>query len=404
MKIFESIMTALLALRANKLRSMLTMLGVIIGVGSIILLVSLGSGARAEITQSIQGLGSNLMMVVPFKLELSMGTNIMQQGSPMTALNKFTPHTVEDVGKALGSSELASPEYQRSVYMNAGNTRFFGTIIGTGYNEFGVRALAATTGRFFTKAEEESGRHVIVIGQTVADALFKGQDPIDQFINIKGRKFKVIGIQEKKGRTMTFDMDAQSWIPSTAAISVFGSDHPTMITAKATSTNSVTIDAKRIRDKLAKTFSTDEFTLITQSDILGFAQSITRILTYLLGGVAGISLLVGGIGIMNIMLVSVTERTREVGIRKAVGAKTRDILLQFLVEAVVLSLVGGTIGVMIAIGGAWLYQSLVHLKAQVTIWIVLLAFLFSMLVGVFFGVYPARQASKLDPIESLRYE
>ena len=404
MKIFESITTALLALRANKLRSMLTMLGVIIGVGSIILLVSLGSGARAEITQSIQGFGSNLIMVVPFKLELSMGTNIMQQGSPMTALNKFTPRTVQGIGKALGSQELASPEYQRSIYMNAGNTRFFGIVIGTGYNEFGVRALTATTGRFFTKAEEESGRHVIVIGQTVADALFKGQDPIGQFITIKGRKFKVIGIQEKKGRTMTFDLDAQSWIPSTTAISVFGSNHPTLITAKATSTGSVTTDANRIKDKLAKTFSTDEFTVITQSDILGFAQSITKILTYLLGGVAGISLLVGGIGIMNIMLVSVTERTREVGIRKAVGAKTRDILLQFLVEAVVLSLVGGTIGVLIAIGGAWLYHSLVHLQAQVTIWIVLLAFLFSMLVGIFFGVYPARQASKLDPIESLRYE
>jgi putative ABC transport system permease protein len=403
LKLFESMITALNALRANKLRSILTMLGVVIGVGSVILLISLGSGARSEITQSIQGLGSNLIIILPFKLELG-STNIMQQGAPMLALNKFTPKTVQEIGRAVGGLEKVSPEYQRSLYMSNGNKRFFGIISGTGYNEFGVRALKTSSGRFFTKAEEDTGRQVIVIGNTVAESLFPGQDPIGQFINVKGFKFKVIGMQETKGSTLTFDQDALSWIPATTSIKLFGTTHPNMITVKASSTAAVPAEAKRIKAVLGKNFSTDEYSVITQSDILSFAQSITRILTYLLGGLAGISLLVGGIGIMNIMLVSVTERTREVGIRKAVGAKTRDIMMQFLVEAIILSLLGGAIGVIIAIAGAMLYESLLHLKAQVTLWIVMLAFLFSMAVGVFFGVYPARKAARLDPIESLRYE
>ncbi|MFH1149798.1 MAG: ABC transporter permease [Actinomycetota bacterium] len=391
------------ALRANKMRSALTMLGVIIGVGSVILLVSLGSGARAEITQTIQGMGSNLIVIVPFKLDLG-NTNFMQQGAPQFALNKFTQKTIEDVGRALEDQERVSGEIQRSMYMSANGNRFFGLIYGTGYNEFDIRSLGIEEGRFFNKAEDDSGRLVAVIGRTVADALFPGQDPIGQFINVKGRKFKVIGVQELKGRTLSFDMDSFTWIPMTAAIKLFGTNHPNIITAKAGSTDSVASDVAAIKKALSKTLSSDEYSVITQSDILDFAQSITKILTYLLGGLAGISLLVGGIGIMNIMLVSVTERTREVGIRKAVGAKTRDIMMQFLVEAVTLSVLGGTIGVALAVLGSVLYTSIFHLKAQVTAWIVLLAFAFSMMVGIFFGVYPARKASRLDPIESLRYE
>jgi putative ABC transport system permease protein len=403
LKLFESMMTALTALRANKLRSVLTMLGVIIGVSSIILLVSLGSGARSEITTGIQGMGSNLIIVMPFKLELG-SMNVMQQGSPMTALNKFTPNTVDEIGRALGNPGAVSPEYQRSVYMSNGPKRYFGIIIGAGHNEFEVRSVSTSSGRFFTKSEQDTARPVIVIGQTVARSLFGDENPIGRFINVKGFKFKVLGIQEPKGSTLTFDMDAQCWIPATTSIRLFGTTHPNFIVAKAGSPATVKDDAQKIKDTLAKNFSTDEFSVITQSDVLGFAQNITRILTYLLGGVAGISLLVGGIGIMNIMLVSVTERTREVGIRKAVGAKTRDIMLQFLVEAVTLSLLGGIIGTLLAMGGALLYEHLLHLKADVTVWIVLLAFMFSMMVGVFFGVYPARKASLLDPIESLRYE
>lgn len=403
MKLFESVRAAITALAANKLRSSLTMLGVIIGVGSIILLIALGSGARAEITQGIQGLGSDLILVVPFKLELG-SFNIMEQGSPMLSLNKFTPKTVEEIGRALGDRARVSSEYQRSLYMSYGKTRYFGIVIGAGYNEFDVRSVEVSQGRFFSKPEEDAGRNVIVIGKTVAESLFPGEDPIGKSINIKGRKFRVVGVQQAKGRTLTFDEDALCWIPSTAAIRLFRSSNPTVIIAKASSTSAVEEEAQIIREALGDSFTADEFSVITQSDVLGFAQDMTRILTYLLGGVAGISLLVGGIGIMNIMLVSVIERTREVGIRKAVGAKTRDVLLQFLVEAVIMSMVGGIIGVLLAVLGAWLYQSLLNLQAQVTVWTVMLAFFFSMLVGVFFGVYPARKASQLDPIESLRYE
>jgi len=396
-------MTALRALRANKMRSALTMLGVIIGVGSVILLVSLGSGARAEITTTIQGMGSNLIMVVPFKMQL--GGNMMQQGAPQFALNKFTMKTVDSVGKALGDPSRVSADIQRSIFMSNGDKRYFGLINGTGYNEFDIRNLKTKSGRFFTKPEEDAGLMVAVIGDTVVKDLFGlNQDPIGQYITIKGRKVKVIGVQEHKGRSLMLDQDAYVWMPLPTAIRLFGSANPNFIVAKASSTKTVNSDAVKIKNALAKSFSTDEFSVITQSDILSFAQNITRILTYLLGGLAGISLLVGGIGIMNIMLVSVTERTREVGIRKAVGAKTRDILLQFLVEAVTLSLIGGTIGVLLAILGSVLYTQIFHLRAQVTLWIILLAFIFSMMVGVFFGVYPATKAAQLDPIESLRYE
>ena len=389
-------------MRANKLRSALTMLGVVIGVGSVILLVALGSGAREEVTKSIQGLGSNLIIVVPFKLQLSGGFS--QQGAPQFALNKFTLKTADDIGKLIGDPASVSANIQRSIFITNGRKRFFGLVNGVGYNEFEVRALATSEGRFFTKAEDDAGRLVAVIGQTVATSLFGVQDPIGQYINVKGWKLKVIGVQEKKGSSLTIDQDAMTWIPITSAIRIFGVATPNIIVVKGTSTKTVAAESAKIKAFLGKTFTTDEYSVITQSDILTFAQSITRILTYMLGGLAGISLLVGGIGIMNIMLVSVTERTREIGIRKAVGAKTSDILLQFMVEAIILSLIGGTIGVILAFGGARLYEALIHFKANVTLWIILLAFIFSMMVGVFFGVYPARKASRLDPIESLRYE
>lgn len=289
MKIFESILTALTALKANKMRSLLTMLGVIIGVGSVILLVSLGSGARAEITSSIQGLGSNLIIVVPFKMEL--GGSIMQQGAPQFATNKFTLKTIEDIGKAVGNTDMVSGEVQRSLYIKGPTKRFFGMIMGTAANEFDIRDITTTEGRYFSKAEEESGRLVAVIGKTVATDLFGGQDPVGQYIDIKGRKLKVIGIQETRGKTLVFDQDAFTWVPITTAIRLFGSSNPNNIVVKAESTDTVLQEASRIKNMLGKTLSADEYSVITQSDILGFAQNITKILTYLLGGLAGISLL-----------------------------------------------------------------------------------------------------------------
>lgn len=404
MKTLEGFRSAIRSLRANKMRSGLTMLGVIIGVGFVILLVSLGSGARTEITQGIQGMGSNLIIVVPFKVELDIGSNPMQQGNPGMAVNRFTLNTVDEIDRALDSKEEIGVVVQRSTYISNGNRRFFGIINGTGSNGFDIRDLEVGKGNFFTAADVSSGRRVIVLGNTAARSLFGEEDPIGKSVTIKGRKFKVVGIQAEKGRTMLIDQDAFSFIPYTTSFRMFGGSQPDFILVKAESPDTVMDEVSTINKTLGSSLDDDEFSVITQVDALSFAEDITNILTYLLGGIAAISLLVGGIGIMNIMLVSVTERTREIGIRKAVGAKTGDILFQFLVEAVTLSVIGGIVGIALAVAGSALYEWLFHLQTQITLWIILLAFLFSMLVGVFFGVYPARKASKLDPIESLRYE
>jgi len=403
-KLLESFRSALKSLRANKMRSGLTMLGIVIGVGFVILLVSLGAGARSEITQGIQGMGSNLIIVVPFKVELDIGSNPMQQGNPSMAVNRFTLNTVDELGRALQRPDSVGIIVQRSTYISNGNRRFFGIINGTDHNEFDIRELETEEGGFFTSADVSSARRVIVLGRTAAHNLFGSEDPIGQFVTIKGRKFKVVGIQAEKGRTMMVDQDAFSYIPFTTSFRVFGGSQPDIILVKAESPETVMDEVSTISETLASSLDDDEFSVITQGDALAFAEDITNILTYLLGGIAAISLLVGGIGIMNIMLVSVTERTREIGVRKAVGAKTGDILLQFLIEAVTLSVLGGIVGIALAIAGSALYELLFHLQTQITVSIILLAFLFSMLVGVFFGVYPARKASRLDPIESLRYE
>ena len=404
MKLLESFLSALKSLRSNKMRSGLTMLGIIIGVGFVILLVSLGSGARTEITQGIQGMGSNLIIVVPFKVELDIGSNPMQQGNPSMAINRFTLNTVDDIGRALDRPDSVGVIVQRSTYISNGNRRFFGIVNGTSSNEFDIRELETDEGRFFTATDVNAARRVIVLGKTVARTLFQDGDPVGKSVTIKGRKFKVVGIQSEKGRTMMIDQDAFSFIPYTTSFRMFGGSQPDIILVKAEAPETVMDEVAAITEALGSSLDDDEFSVITQSDALAFAEDITNILTYLLGGIAAISLLVGGIGIMNIMLVSVTERTREIGIRKAVGAKTRDILFQFLIEAVTLSVLGGVVGIGLAVLGSALYEWIFHLQTQITVWIILLAFLFSMLVGVFFGVYPARKASQLDPIESLRYE
>ncbi|MDD5747546.1 MAG: ABC transporter permease [Actinomycetota bacterium] len=396
------------SLRANKMRSALTMLGVIIGVSSVILLVALGSGARAEITQALQGLGSNLIMVVPFKINLTGAMtpeSLMQMGSPTTTANKLTLKTVDEIAKAIGDPKRVSPIIQRQSYIIHRGRKKFMLINATTEKQFDVRKLKPQSGRFFSQAEVNSAKTVVVLGPSAAKSLFGDEDPVGRYIEIKGRRFKIVGIHKSMGTTMgMIDLDSFAWIPITTCIRMYGKPNPDTIMVEAKSQESVEKEVAEIKKTLSKEFSSDEVSVITQKDILSIASDATRIMTYLLGGLGGISLLVGGIGIMNIMLVSVTERTREIGIRKAVGAKTRDIMLQFLIESIILSLIGGAIGVALSSAGASIYEAIFHIKAQVTIWIILLAFVFSMMVGIFFGVYPARKASLLDPIEALRYE
>lgn len=390
------------------MRSALTMLGVIIGVSSVILLVALGSGARAEITQALQGLGSNLIMVVPFKINLTGAMtpeSLMQMGSPTTTANKLTLKTVDEIAKAIGDPKRVSPIIQRQSYIIHRGRKKFMLINATTEKQFDVRKLKPQSGRFFSQAEVNSAKTVVVLGPSAAKSLFGDEDPVGRYIEIKGRRFKIVGIHKSMGTTMgMIDLDSFAWIPITTCIRMYGKPNPDTIMVEAKSQESVEKEVAEIKKTLSKEFSSDEVSVITQKDILSIASDATRIMTYLLGGLGGISLLVGGIGIMNIMLVSVTERTREIGIRKAVGAKTRDIMLQFLIESIILSLIGGAIGVALSSAGASIYEAIFHIKAQVTIWIILLAFVFSMMVGIFFGVYPARKASLLDPIEALRYE
>lgn len=404
MKLLESFLSAINALKVNKMRSGLTMLGIIIGVGFVILLVSLGSGARAEITQGIQGLGSNLIIAMPFKVELDINANPMQQSSPVLGVNKFSIRIVEELSKDLGDERSVGLAMRKSAYISYKNKRYFTTITGTAANEFYIRDLKTGEGRFFNDVEVDAAQPVIVLGKTIVRALFGDENPINKEVYLKGRVFKVIGVQEEKGKTLLIDQDAVGYVPYTILMRIFGVSKPDLLLIKAPTPDSVSKYVELTHKILTRFLQKEDYTIITQEDALSFAQDITRILTYLLGGIAGVSLLVGGIGIMNIMLVSVTERTREIGIRKAVGAKTRDILLQFLVEAVTLSVIGGIIGIAVAILGSALYEWILKLRTEVTPWIIVLAFFFSMLVGIFFGVYPARKASRLDPIESLRYE
>ncbi|MBN1290020.1 MAG: ABC transporter permease [Actinobacteria bacterium] len=405
MKIFESLHSAMTSLLANKMRSMLTMLGVIIGVGFVILLVSLGAGAREEITANIQGMGSNMIMVAPFNIDLSGGiSNMSSQAGAFMGVNRLSMQNIEDLSRALGDPDRVMPLFQKSGTMFNGRNQFSGMVMGTGHTYLAARGLEIAEGRFFTPSEQDSASAVVVLGQTGKKALFGDTDPIGKYITLKGRRLKVIGIQEEKGNMMMMDQDAFTYVPYTTATRIFGVNQPDMITISSETPDMVEPTVKLANEILSQSLSDDEFTIITQDDALSFAEDMTLILTYLLGGMASISLLVGGIGIMNIMLVSVTERTREIGIRKAVGAKTSDIMIQFLVESVMISLVGGIIGIIIAVIGSTGYTLILGMPATITPWIVVLAFFFSASVGIFFGVYPARKASLLDPIESLRYE
>lgn len=407
MKILESLRAATTALLANKMRSALTMLGVIIGVGFVILLVALGSGARGAIVSQIEGMGSNMIMIAPFEFDLSGGISSMQQqgmGAFMGASNNLTSKHIDLLRKELDDESVVNPLISKSAPLNFGKEQFPTMLMGSGTQLLTARGLEVDKGRFFTEADVESGNMVVVLGPTVVERLFGDIDPIGKYITIKGRRVKVIGTYKPKGTMMMMDQDTFVYMPDTTAGRVFSTSKPDYIVVNASSADEVeetVVDVKRILDQ---TLTKEDYTVITQIEALSFSKTMLQILTYLLGGMASISLVVGGIGIMNIMLVSVTERTREIGIRKAVGAKTKDIMIQFLVESMTISLIGGIIGILIAATGTIGYNIILKMPATITPSIVFLAFLFASMVGIFFGVYPARKASLLDPIESLRYE
>lgn len=396
MDILETTSSALISILANRMRSFLTILGIVIGVMSVILLISLVTGLKTFITSQIEGLGSNLLFVVPGRIGGARSPGGVQA-------NRLTFSDAGNLRTKLQDSAEISAAIQRNATLKFGNKLDKGAaVFGVEANYPKIISIKITGGRFFKASEQESARKVAVIGQTVKSNLFGGSTSLGQTITVAGIKYTVIGILDKRGSIFGIDQDNSIYVPFSTAQRQFGIDRLNTIYISVKDPKKV----KEVQDKatgiLKKRLSEDEFTVQSQEQALSTISQITNVLTLALGGIAAISLLVGGIGIMNIMLVSVTERTREIGLRKAVGAKPSDIRNQFLIEAITLSGLGGIIGIIVGIGLSQIIG--IFFTTTVPWWSVILSFGFSTMVGVIFGVAPALRASRLDPIEALRHE
>ena len=399
---------SLRSLLGNKTRSALTTLGIIIGVGAVITMLAVGTGARQKIQEQNSSMGSNLLMVLP-GASTSGGVR-MGSGTQLT----LTLADAEAVRKECSSVQMAAPVLNGVAQIVYGNQNWSTSVIGTTPGMLEVRDWSLSAGRIFTDDDVRNASKVALVGQTVVNNLFRNVNPVGQIIRIKNIPFSVIGVLESKGQSaIGQDQDDTIFIPVvTAQKKLFGTQFPGMvriIMVKARSPEELAAGEKQIGELLRQRHhlgqrQEDDFTVRNLTQMMQAAEQSTDVMTLLLGAVASISLLVGGIGIMNIMLVSVTERTREIGIRMAVGAQTWDIRLQFLIEAVTLSLIGGTIGIVLGITGSEILSVIAGWPTVVSFLAIAIAFGFSGLVGIFFGYYPAYKASLLSPIEALRHE
>jgi len=406
MKLLNLIKIASRSLSKNKMRVFLTMLGIIIGVASVISMLAIGEGSRQNIEASVSSLGTNTVMIYP---------GSVNQGGVRMGAGSYSTLTQKDADVLAARCEYlteASPVVMRSSQVIAGSQNWHTMVVG-GYNSYiFIRSLKIESGNLFSSGDQRNAAKVCVIGQTVSTNLFgEGTDPVGQFIRINSIPFRVIGLLEKKGQN-TFGQDQDDIIIapfSTVQKRMLSGMYVNNILASSRSEGDMenakeqVTEILRLQHKLGQE-DEDDFTVRSQADIANVFGSISKVLTILLASIASISLLVGGIGIMNIMLVSVTERTREIGIRMAVGAKSRDVLFQFMIESVFISFIGGLIGILFGILVSQLVARFGGWPVVITASSVLLSFAFSAIVGIFFGWYPARKAAGLNPIDALRYE
>jgi len=400
----ETINVALGAIRANKLRSFLTALGIVIGVGAVITMVALGNGAQKAVQDQIQALGTDLLSVY--------AGQSFHRGVASQERVSLTSDDAEALRRGARTLKAVVPEIRRGQQVEYGNRNINVNVNGTVPEYIQVNKYTVQYGRMFTRGDGESRKRYAVLGNAVPENLGSNAAAmIGQMITVRGIPFEIIGVLNQKGSTSSWENpDEQILIPlETAQYRIFGSDRVNSITVQVNNSDSMMIamiDIERVlRSEHAIAPGKDnDFQIRDRTEFLATFEETTKTFTFLLGGIAAVSLLVGGIGIMNIMLVSVTERTREIGVRKALGATRKNIMFQFLIEALVLCMMGGAIGILLGTGGAVLLSKLAHWNTYVSPPAIGLAVAFSAGIGVFFGMWPARRAASLDPIEALRYE
>jgi putative ABC transport system permease protein len=403
-QIVESFVTALTALWANKLRSLLTMLGIIIGVAAVITMIALGEGAQRAVQDRLQSLGSNLLTVNP---------GAARGGGGSVRTGGTARLYIADAEAILDRADFVAaviPEMTRNMQVQYMNQNWNARVVGTTHIYPEIRNHIPVEGRFFTDSEDRAAAKVAVIGSAIASQLYERGSAIGETIRVGGQRFQVIGVLEEKGSQGWMNPDEQVFIPlMTAQRRLFGRDHLSNIVIQVANPDFMelaTFEVERIlrREHRLRQDQDNDFRIFNQADLITTFQETQRTFSFLLAGIAGVSLIVGGIGIMNIMIVSVTERTREIGIRKAVGARRRDVMLQFLLEAIMLSIIGGVLGIGTGIFASDLLARFAEWNTMILPGAIILSFMFSASIGIFFGLYPAKKAASQNVIESLRYE